>query len=315
MVTPSLRGHFAARGVGLLSLADGAAAFVAELQRDSAAEVVIARAPAPWSRDRRLLAADVLVDRRRWPQLDSHRIQGKVVLPMAMVLEWFARLARPLCCARGAIQFRDVRVVRAVTLARYAEGETERVQLIGRPTDDGASVAVELRGATGALHYTATLDLRPAVGERPARAPDAREPWDGPALYGPSSLFHGSHFQVLRSIDGVSPDGARGTLSSTGQAGWPGGWRVDPAALDGALQLAFLFGLRGGGGPSLPMRIARLVVHRSGDAGPLRCDLRQRERTRERLLCDLSLASGAGEPVADLLGVEMFTVPSGTTAS
>ena len=129
-------------------------------------------------------------------------------------------------------------------------------------------------------------------------------------------MFPGTHSQVRRTLDGVSPDGATGTLASTGQGGWPGdGWQVDPAALDGALQLAFLFGLRGGGGPSLPMRIARLVVHRNGDAGPLRCDLTQRERTQERLLCDLSLASGAGEPVADLLGVEMFTVPSGTTAS
>jgi len=34
----------------------------------------------------------------------------------------------------------------------------------------------------------------------------------------------------------------------------------------------------------------------------------------ERLLCDLSLASASGEPVADLLGVEMFAVPSGSTA-
>jgi hypothetical protein len=278
--------------------------------------VVIAQAPLPGAHDARTLAADVLVDRRRWPQLESHRIQGKVVLPMALVLEWFARLARPRCRERGAIQFRDVRVVRAVTLARYADGETERLQLVGQPVDDGASIAVELLGATGALHYAATLDLRPAVSEAQLRAPEARDPWDGPALYGPSSLFHGRHFQVLRSVDGISPHGARGTLASTGQAGWPGdGWRVDPAALDGALQLAFLFGLRAGGGPSLPMRIARLVVHRRGDAGPLRCDLTQRERTRERLLCDLSLASGAGEPVADLLGVEMFTVPSGTTAS
>jgi len=213
-------------------------------------------------------------------------------------------------------------VLRGVTLTGYAEGRVERLRIAGRPSDDGTRFALELRLASGELCYAAVLDVGAALGPAPPRPhatrrePDPpRDPWDGPALYGPASLFHGSHFQVLRSIDGISQDRARATLVSTGQAGWPvDDWHVDPAALDGALQLAFLHALRFGGGPSLPMRIAHVVVHRGCDAGPRSCDLVLRERTKERLLCDLSLASAAGEPVAELVGVEMFTVPSGTTA-
>jgi hypothetical protein len=214
-----------------------------------------------------------------------------------------------------------------VTLERYASEHTERFAMAGRRSPDGRSVSLELRDAAGALRYAATLDLDtppPPASERrePGAPPVAdvpRQPWDGPAFYSPSSLFHGLHFQVLRSIDAVSESGASGTLSSARDLGWPRDvWHADPAALDGALQLAFLFGLRSGGGPSLPMRIARLVVHGGAggaDTGPLRCELTQRERSRERLLCDLSLTSAEGRPLADLVGVEMFAIPSGTTAS
>jgi len=296
-----------------LPLDAGGEAFVDELQGAGDVEIVVAQQPALDRRVDQPLTADVLVDRRRWPQLDSHRIQGKVVLPVALVLEWFVRFARPLRRPHEAIELRDVRVVRGVTLAGYDDGATERLRIVGRPTADG-SLAVELRDQTGAVRFTASIGAGAAgpLHRAPAGEPP-REPWDGPALYGPASLFHGPQFRVVRSVDAVSRHRARGTLAAAGAAGWPADLHIDPAAIDGAFQLAMLFGLRGGGGPRLPLRIERLVFHHSPD-GELCCELTERSRSQERLLCDLSLASASGEPVADLLGVEMFAVPSGTTA-
>lgn len=315
MVGPALRGQFAARGVELLPLAVGGEAFVDELHGAGDVEIVVARSPEGRRVDRPL-AADVLVDRRRWPQLDSHRIQGKIVLPVAIVLEWFVRFARPLRRPHEAIELRDVRVVRGVTLAGYDDGATERLHIVGVPAEGGSRLAVELRDGAGAVRFTAAVDLGAAAAP-PPRAPDGdppHEPWDGPALYGPSSLFHGPQFRVVRSVDAVSRDRARGTLAAAGAAGWSAdGLRLDPAAIDGALQLAMLFGLRAGGGPRLPLRIERMVFHHNAD-GELRCELTQRSRSQERLLCDLSLASATGQRVADLIGVELFTVPSGSTA-
>src|SRR5262249_55225772 len=137
MVTPALRKHFAARGIGTLPLAQGAGAFVDELQGGGPTEVVVTQAPAPGRFDGRALVAEVLVDPRRWPQLESHRIQGKVVVPVALVLEWFARLVRPLAPEVGTIEFRDVRVLRALTLSGYSEGQTERLRLTAQPSSDG----------------------------------------------------------------------------------------------------------------------------------------------------------------------------------
>jgi hypothetical protein len=182
-------------------------------------------------------------------------------------------------------------------------------------------MALELRDHGGGLRYAATLTA-PAPSSAPAsdgaRVPDSAQPMG--ELYGPKTLFHGPHFQVIRSVDAMSPEGARATLATTQDVGWPTdtmAWHTDPAALDGALQLAILFGLQGGGATTLPMRIARVVLPAKHEAapGPIRCELTQRHRSPERLLCDLSLTRGDGSKLADLLGVEMFALPSGSSTA
>ncbi len=333
MVTPALRSHFKSRGVKLLPVDQGAEAFVRELcvgpsgtaGVEADVRVVIGgdaglRAPGMASK----IQSDILVDERTWPQLASHRIQGRVVLPMVVALEWFARLVEPLVGASGALHLRDLHAVRGVPLAGFLDGASERFHVIGRPDAEGG-LDLELRDARGGLRYSAKLDRGPpptnghgsiARAGLAARPPLPASPWTRADLYGPSTLFHGAHFQVLRSIDGMSMTEAHGMLVGTREAGWPDQeWYADPAALDGALQLAILFGLHSGGATTLPLRIARVVYHRTTESGPIRCALKERHRTKERLLCDLSLAHAGGENLADLIGVEMFTVPSGTTVA
>jgi hypothetical protein len=141
-------------------------------------------------------------------------------------------------------------------------------------------------------------------------------PWETAAeLYGPATLFHGAHFQVLKSVDGISATHARATLVSPRETGWDGAWLCEPAALDGALQLAVLFGIHRGPGMTLPMRIDRVVYRPEREPGLFHCDFVERRRTHEGLLCDLSLSSTSGTRVIDLLGVELFVLPNGTTAS
>ncbi len=335
MVTPALQKHFEARGVKLLSKEAGAAAFVRELGAGADVEIVIggdasaSLAPRPEGSDQTAgeLRAEVHVQEQTFPQLASHRIQGKTVLPVVMAIEWFAGLVEPLRQTQPAIELLDLRVVRGVHLKGYENGG-DHFQLLGRAVNEAASgagianggtMALELRDQGGGLRYAATL-----TGSAPSATAETvqAEAGVGPArtagLYGPSTLFHGPHFQVIRSVDAMSAAGARATLATTDDVGWPtSGWHTDPAALDGALQLAILFGLQDGGATTLPMRIARVVLpaKQAPVGGPIRCELKQRHRSPERLLCDLSLTRGDGSKLADLLGVEMFAVPSGTTAA
>jgi acyl transferase domain-containing protein/NADP-dependent 3-hydroxy acid dehydrogenase YdfG len=327
MVTPALQKHFEARGVQLLSQEAGAAAFVRELGGRGDVEIVIAGDANPSLGKRPSeLRAEIFVEERTYPQLASHRIQGKTVLPVVMAIEWFAGLVEPLRGEQPAIDLVDLRVVRGVHLAGYGAAG-DRFQLVGRPVDAGApgagiasggTMALELRDQGGALRYAATLSGPSATSSTNGAHDDVLGTSRTMSeLYGPSTLFHGPDFQVIRSVDSMSQNGARATLATTHDVGWPtNGWHTDPAALDGALQLAILFGLQGGGATTLPMRIARVVLpaKQQAAAGPVRCQLTQRHRSPERLLCDLSLTRGDGSKLADLIGVEMFAVPSGTTA-
>ena len=315
MVTPSLRRHFEARGVKLLPVAAGASAFVRELQGSGDVEVVIGGDVHMRPATTATLHADLLVDQRSYPQLADHRIKGKSVLPVVMAIEWFARLIAATLGERSVVELRDLRVVRGVSLPGHG-GAGDRFQLVGRPNPDGTGLRIELRDGSDLVRYSAIFDptVDPAV-IAPARTLDLPpSPWSPNSIYGPGMLFHGPAFQVIRSVEGISKVGAIALLDGARDMGWPAGpWRTDAAALDGALQLAVLFGLYDGGVPMLPMRIARVVVHRPTVAGTLRCELRAIERTNERLVCDLAISGAAGAPLADLIGVEMFAIPSGTT--
>jgi hypothetical protein len=251
------------------------------------------------------------------PQLASHRIQGKPVLPMVLAVEWFARLARALFPDRASVQLRDVRVVRGVTLAGFDDAGDRFTLTASAGKAANKGVVLELRDSSGAVRYSACIEpsATRAAAEPLNGAELGESPWQGAELYSPSTLFHGHDFQVIRSVDGLSPRGARATLSGTSDVGWPTeAWETDPAAVDGALQLAILCGL-GSLGQTLPLRIGKVGYAGHAAAGPIQCALLVRSQTPERVVCDITLAGSDGARIADLVDVEMYAVPSGTTAS
>jgi hypothetical protein len=199
------------------------------------------------------------------PFLIDHAIDDIPVLPVVMALEWFARAAR---VARPGLELtvcRDVRVLRGARLCRYSNGG-DPFTVVCRENGDGR-LELELRGADGTLHYTAAAEFAGALpnGATPlALAGLQRYPR---ATYG-EELFHGPQFQVIRSVEGVSREGAVALLDGAHACGWRGSWVTDAAVLDGgcswrcsgAVIAAFRRPLSG---------LSRLP--RALDAGELRC--------------------------------------------
>lgn len=304
MVTPALAKHFTARGVGLIPQADGAAALVREHEAapGGAVEVLLGCASIGSSASRR---GEVRVDEASLPFLSDHRVRGTVVVPLVLAIEWLARLtdaapARP-------ITLHDVRVRRGVLLPGFgAAGERLRIVASGS--------TLEIHDDSGAARFAARLD-----GPAPAASAPPGERVDGIALegaiYRPDRLFHGPRFQVLSELHALSPAGGRATMKGTLDMDWPGGpWRTDAAALDGALQIALLSSLTAGMGPTLPLAIARVTVHRLPSRGPLTCVVETRSRADERATFDAWITAADGALVTELTGVEMFVAPSGTAA-
>ena len=82
-------------------------------------------------------------------------------------------------------------------------------------------------------------------------------------------------------------------------------------ALDGALQLALLWGQSQGLGRTLPTQIGALLVHQKPPAGMQRCLLRRKHLGRHRLVVDLQLIASDGRTWAELSDVEMHVLPGG----
>lgn len=317
MVTPALAARFGRAGVPLIPLERGAAAFTAEL--DGAvgeARVVLAAGddPAALSPAGGPSRAQVLVRSDNSPHLADHAPAGVPVLPLAMVLNWFAGAATAWLPEPGPLVLRDLRVYRTCALPELA-GAGHRLTVLGSRGAPGSpsGLEAELRGEDGLAHFRAVLDTGTGVPDPAAWvAPDGLKPCEQADVYEGKTLFHGPRFHVLRTVHGVSEHGAEATVAGLRALDWAGGpWPLDPAAVDGALQLALLWGEAVLGAATLPMAVAECAVYRRGPVdGAVRCVVRGRKAHATGARCDAALIDADGSVLVELTGVELVRRPS-----
>ncbi|MEU0302626.1 SDR family NAD(P)-dependent oxidoreductase [Streptomyces sp. NPDC006175] len=317
MVTPALAARFGRSGVPLIPLEQGAAAFTAELSGSAGkARVILAAGddPAALSPAGGPPRAQLLVRADTLPQLADHAPADTPVLPVALVLNWFASAATAWLPASGPLALRDLRVYRKCALPELA-GAGHRLTLSGSRGAPGSPAALEaeLRGEDGVQHFRAVLDAGsgepdPAAWDTPA----GLEPLGRADVYDGKVLFHGPRFHALRAVHGLCEDGAEATVAGVRTLDWPGAhWPLDPAAVDGALQLALLWGESVLGAATLPMAVAECRVHRRGPSdGTVRCVVRGRKAHETGARCDAALIDADGSVRLELIGVELVRRPS-----
>jgi len=114
------------------------------------------------------------------------------------------------------------------------------------------------------------------------------------------------------AIDGLSELAAAATLVGAAELGWRAdpGRRVDPPAVDGAVQIACGWAMERLGGPTLPMGAAEFRLFRPGPLdGPARCIVRGRHVGAVHALCDVAVIDDAGVR-SELIGLSMVRRPS-----
>jgi acyl carrier protein len=319
MVSPQLKAHFESLGVTLIPLKEGADMLVDELRADAdRVELVLGGAP----RAEALLSEggaveqrmELRIDRGSHPYLTAHTIDGTPVVPVVLVVEWFARAAASFKPGLRLSALSEVKVLSGIRLTGFDAGG-DRFQLSCRQVSngDGATVALELRGIDGRLHYTATARLVVDRAEPVHTTPVlSLEDWGGQPIYDNDVLFHGPAFQVIREVEGLSDDGISAALDGVEQVGWSGrNWRTDPAAFDGGLQLALLWSQRVLGGASLPTGIDEVRTWTDAPhSGSLRCVLKGRTVSRGKAVSDLAFLDSDGQLIAELNGVVTHLLPS-----
>jgi hypothetical protein len=323
MVTPSLKKVFEAENVGLIPLQAGAEYLVRECnQAGGAVEVVVLAGEAlpaapvtpPAVKTSPLTPAfERELNLEQYPFLRSHVIDGRAVLPMAVILEWLAHGAlhgNPGLVFHG---FNDLRILKGVFLG---EGRPCTVRILaGRASRQGTDyvVPVEMHGFAGngreMTHNRAEIVLvsrlpRPEGGIPEVRVNPyrraVREVYD-------ELLFHGPMLQGLERIEGCSAQGAVSQVTSARPpAEWMqqplrGTWLADPLVLDSAFQLMVVWSFDHQGAASLPCFAGRYRQYRrSFPADGVRVVAAVTRESAHRALANLVFVDRSGEVIARL---------------
>ncbi|RVT54369.1 type I polyketide synthase [Rubrivivax albus] len=300
MVTAETEAKFAAKGVRLVSASLGRRLFRSELaraaggavevvfgeadwERHEAAKGVIRRAPAlapllgatePSSLPTGERLVPVRLDPTRHLYLQEHALDNRYVLPAAAALEIVAEAAAALWPGWKVTEVHEHRLMKGVELD--AAGRALRVFLSPPPygSSEGFEVSAQLQSEIAPdrwlTHYRATVRLEqvwPAPAPMP-RVHHGERTLSTAQAYG-EWLFHGPRFQVITAFDGLSAQGAAAQVVSTHPSRWLAheaadgpGWVFDPALLDAAAQMAWLWARAFRDESALPARFGRVVRYR-----------------------------------------------------
>lgn len=325
MVTPSLRSHFEARGIPLISLEAGARAFVRELSAGSAGdtEVVLGASLEGEGKTLASLQREFVVAPATLPFLESHRVAGRVVLPAVLALEWFIQTAQQLFPTQNVLRCFDLRVLKGVILAWHERGE--RFQVVCRNMErhgETMTLGFDLVGEGNVRHYSARVELAPLTS--PPSAPTEMPLVDhrlhdadrAKAVYS-RSLFHGAHFQVLQALGSVTETGLSGTLRGARELGWTNhSAPIDGALVDGGLQMAIVWAHERLGYRSLPTKFESFRLFQPGWVdGDVLTNLRVHAQDSLRTSSTITWLRQDGQPIATLEGLEMHAVANQTVHS
>jgi len=320
MVSPELKEHFQRLGVPMIPLDVGAQMFADELCGSNRAEVelVLGGEPRPEAllvvgSDARTLTMDVHIHQDSHGYLGGHTIEGAVVVPVVLVLEWFSRLARAFRTDLHLESINDLKVLNGIRLTDF-EGQGDRLSLSCEQLSNGQGALLGLKAVSsdGLVRYTAQaqmVDTPRADAGATSPGPELND-WGGAPVYG-DVLFHTDAFQVIQNLDGVGDHGISGVLDGVEKAEWSWeSWNTDVAALDGGLQLLVLWARERTGGASLPMSIGKTMLHAAvPPTGSVRCVAHCRPSGKTRSFADVSFYDEAGERFTELRDVELIVRP------
>jgi NAD(P)-dependent dehydrogenase (short-subunit alcohol dehydrogenase family) len=333
MVTPSIKREFERQGVTLLPASDGAHSLLRELGRagGAPAEVVIggtlnpvpAEAVAQKSHTELALLFEREIDIENHPVLQSHVIDGKAVVPMALMAEWFGHGAlheNPGMLLHG---IEELRILNGIRL----DAEPKLIRVLAgkaRRKNGFSEVDLELRNGTGPgkdiLHSRARAILtedysRPPTYRLPAALSCNHYPRSAAEIY-EKILFHGSHLQGLRWVQCCTADGMVADVTGApAPVQWivaplRNAWLCDPLVLDSAFQMASLWCYEQHGCVSLPSHAASYRQFRAAfPTEGVKVVLEVREATSKKMRGDFTFLDAESQVIARLVGYEAVMDP------
>ncbi|PXX71776.1 polyketide synthase-like dehydratase family protein [Nocardia tenerifensis] len=309
MVTSELAEHFRDGGVDLVPPDEGGRAVLATLGTALPGRRILVAADGerPLHDSGRQRKAVWRVGLAEQTFLRDHSIDGTAVVPLALTIDRLIAAAGELDPGWREIALADLRVFQPLTVP---PDRIRRLTLSLAHQPGGVELRIsdeDSRPCQAAWVASARSGIR-HVDWSPLTCPEVLPHTD---LYDSPALFHGPMFRSLKTVDGISAEGADATATGVREREWPGRYpHTDPAAMDAGLQLAVLWAEHILGAVTLPMRVRFVHVHSSGALPhPLRCLVRGRTTGPDHVVCDIALLSPSGQAYVELLGVSLIRRP------
>ena len=311
MVDSSLKTLFAAEGVGVIGLADGARHLVTEARSDGAPAETVVIAALPGAKVVLPVAFERDLSLDTHPFLSSHVINGRAVVPLAASAEWLAHGALHAHPGLVFVGFDGLRVTKAIpVLPESTTTITVRAGAAER-RDGGFVVPAELR-VGGALCVSARVLLAAKRPSAPAPSLKMKGPKYGrtPERAYREVLFHGTEMQFLLSVTSCGPEGITAeTKTAAPPSSWMRApardrWLADPAALDSLFQAMILWSAQEMGAPCLPSFAGSYRQFAEFPEGGVRIVARAAKRGDGLAGADAEFLDERGGLVARLDGVE-----------
>jgi acyl transferase domain-containing protein/NAD(P)-dependent dehydrogenase (short-subunit alcohol dehydrogenase family)/acyl carrier protein len=341
MVTASLKRTFLKNNINLIPQDQGAGAMLMEMAGGpgEAIEVVIGG----------LLSTEVVKDRQRelstlsaakpvalsltckrevtvsrHPVLQSHILDGRPVVPLALIAEWLAHSALHANPGLTLHGMDDLRLLNGITL----DDPAQTIQLLaGKARRRGSfyEVDVEIRNEQSdepvRIHASAKAVLTDRLPKAGLYEGNGFRKTDGGALPSPRDLyrhvlFHGKDLRGLREIFHISDSGiAAGLKAAPPPSQWMqhplrSRWIADPLVMDGAFQMAIVWCHEQLGRVSLPSFAAsyRQYCSRFPQDGVVAV-MKVRKCNEYKLQGDFTFLDHSDRVVASLNGYEAIMAP------
>jgi len=335
MVSPALKREFERRGVGLIPLEEGARAMISEMTGDKScpAEVVIgadivsenlSEKKSDSSESKLSLTFKREIDVDRYPILGSHILDGKPVVPFALITEWLGHGAlheNPGLFLHG---LDDIRLLSGIRLSE----EKKLIRLMaGKARKNGSffEVDVEIRDGIKDGKEVIHSRAKAILGNTLSQAPAFNISADITSkAYSRSMdevyekiLFHGIELRGIREIISASSSGMVARVASApSPEKWMAEplrsrWIGDPLVLDSAFQMAIIWCFEETGKVSLPSYSAsyRQYRHRFPAEG-VTAVLEVKNVSDHKLRGDFTFLDADNAVVARLSGYEAIMANS-----
>jgi acyl transferase domain-containing protein/NAD(P)-dependent dehydrogenase (short-subunit alcohol dehydrogenase family) len=336
MVTPALRRSFEGNGIALIPIEQGAAAMVAELglPGEQGVEVIIGgpvRLDALPSPKESLLrhqtnascssmtqAVQREIDAERCPVLQAHRLDGRPVVPLALITEWLAHGALHANPGLSLHGIDHLRLLKGITL----DEPRKTIRLMaGHPKRNGALYEVDVEIRDGALNGGSVIhsSAKVILADRLPVAPRFIENGHFKTTPLPRSLkeiyhrilFHGDALQGIHQIVRLSKNGMTARVhSAPSPEKWVDDpmrsrWIADPLVLDCAFQMAIIWCHEQKGLVSLPSYADSYRQYRERfPAEGVTAIMEVAKVTERKMVADFTFLDQEKEIIASMKGYE-----------